>query len=580
MSKLLELVQGNKWEEALDVFSHMVEEGKLDEESCICGASIFEHFGQMEAMYDAICWGLNLNPKNYELYLILGNYYTEKNPDQAYLSYENALYFAQKQGESALEDAETIRAILEDYKNTKQISVRNVSFIILSYNTLEYTKLCIQSIRDTCKKGCYEIVVIDNASSDGSVQWLREQDDIVLQENTENAGFPGGCNQGIRLTDENNDIFLLNSDTLMMNNSLYQLRMGLYECERHGATGAVTNYAANRQEAYKEGKNIEDYYKYAYRNNIPCANPYEIKSMLIMFAMLIRRDVFNLVGELDERFNPGNYEDNDYGVRILEAGFLNILCWNSFIYHYGSKSFGKDASKYTQVIRRNRAAFKDKWGFAPHYYMYARNEIVGLVDADIDDEIRVLEVGCGLGDTLAAIKYKFPKAELHGIELVEKIAELGRRKFDIKCGNIENYEFSPEDKYDYIVLADVLEHLYDPNKILQKMKRQLKENGCILTSIPNVMNARVIYELLHGDFTYKDSGILDRTHIRFFTNNEIARMFENEGYEIESIVGTISPEESTKAYKDFFDTILTLVGEDKRIYFDVYQYVVRARVKG
>lgn len=578
MSKMLNLMQNNKWDEAYEAFSEMVDAGTLDEEACICGASILEHFGEWDGMFEAICWGLRLNPQNYELYLMLGNYYSEKNYDQAYLTYENALYFAQKQGDSAKDDAETISAIIDEYAKTHEISVHNVSFIILSYNTLEYTKLCIQSIRDTCKKGCYEIVVIDNGSADGSVEWLREQDDIVLQENAENVGFPAGCNQGIRLADENNDIFLLNSDTLLMNNSLYLLRMGLYESDRHGATGAVTSYSSNKQEVFKEGKSVSDYYKYAYLNNLPCDNPYEIKSMLVMFAMLIKRDVFSVVGELDEIFSPGNFEDNDYGMRILEAGYLSILCRNSFIYHYGSKSFGKNADTYNHLIDRNRNLFKDKWGFVPKYYMYSRSEIVNLIDADHDDEIKVLEVGCGLGDTLASIKHKFPKAEVHGIELVERIAELGSKKFDIRSGNIEKFEFSPDEKYDYIIFADVLEHLYDPYTLLRNLKSQLNDNGCIISSIPNLMNANVIYELLNGNFTYQDAGILDRTHIRFFTRDEIMHMFENEGYVMDSIKGSIDPTESTEAHKEFFDTILKLVGNDKKVCFDTYQYLIRARV--
>ncbi len=578
MSKMLELIQMDRWDEAYDAFCELLDKEKLDDEACVCGATILEHFGNSEGVYETICFGLGINPRNYELYLMLGNYYSEKNPDQAYLSYENALYFAKKQGESADNDVRTIMAIMDDYVNSHQISVRKVSFILLSYNTLEYTKLCIQSIRDTCCKDSYEIVVVDNASEDGSVQWLRDQEDIVLSENVENVGFPAGCNQGVRLANKDNDIFLLNTDTLMMNNSLYLLRMGLYESSEHGATGAVTNYAGNRQVAYEKGQNIEDYYKYAYKNNVPKASPYELKSMLIMFAVLIRRETFDKVGELDERFSPGNYEDNDYGVRILEAGFKIILCWNCFIYHYGSKSFRKNDREYYELLGRNKAKFKEKWGFAPQYYMFSRKEIVELVDADSDAKIRVLEIGCGLGDTLASIKYKFPNADVHGIELEEKIAKLGRVKLDIRCGNIETTEFSPEDKYDYIIFADVLEHLYDPYSVIRRMKKQLKENGCILTSIPNLMNAGVVYRLLNGDFTYHDAGILDRTHIRFFTKNEILRMFEKEGYTIDDITGVIDHTESTESHKEFFEKILDLVGHENKVLFDVYQFIVRARV--
>lgn len=572
------LVETEKWEEAYELLSEKLDIGELDKDAYVSGAKIFEHFGQMDIMFDTICCGLKMFPRSYELYDVLGDYYSSINPDQAFLSYENALYFAEKEGNVSVEKKDMLKLKIRDYANSHTLSVKNVSFIILSYNNLDYTKLCIQSIRNNCRRG-YEIVVVDNASEDGSVEWLREQTDIVLAENKENVGFPAGCNQGIRMADTNNDIFLLNNDTIMLTNSLYQLRMGLYASKRHGAAGAVTNYAGNNQIAYSEGDVLEDYYKYAYTNNLPGDSPYEQKSMLIMFAMLIKREVYEIVGELDERFTPGNYEDNDYGIRILAAGFQNVLCWNSFIFHYGSRSFHKDVNTYVNLHTINRGKFIDKWGFAPEYYLYARKEIANLIDASDDAAINVLEVGCGLGDTLAFIKHKFSNADVHGIELVEQIASLGRAKFDIKCGNIDSFEFKAGEKYDYIIFADVLEHLIDPCAVISRVKDCLKENGCILTSIPNIMNAHVIYELLHGNFTYQEAGILDRTHLRFFTQKEIYHMFEKEGYEIDQFLWKVDKKESTHLNPEFFERILDLVGEDKKILFDTYQFLVRARIK-
>ena len=106
----------------------------------------------------------------------------------------------------------------------------------------------------------------------------------------------------------------------------------------------------------------------------------------------------------------------------------------------------------------------------------------------------------------------------------------------------------------------------------------MNDKGCIIASIPNLMNAEVIYDLLNGNFTYKDAGILDRTHIRFFTKNEIFRMFVNEGYLVERVRGSIDPNYTTDAHKAFYDKILELVGKDNKVLFDVYQYIVRARV--
>ncbi|EFM39204.1 methyltransferase domain protein [[Eubacterium] yurii subsp. margaretiae ATCC 43715] len=89
-------------------------------------------------------------------------------------------------------------------------------------------------------------------------------------------------------------------------------------------------------------------------------------------------------------------------------------------------------------------------------------------------------------------------------------------------GNIEKYYWSEiNEKFDYIVFADVLEHLYSPDKVLEQCKKVLKEDGLILISIPNVANYSIINQLLKGEFNYTEVGLLDNTHLRFFTKKPL-----------------------------------------------------------
>ena len=134
-------------------------------------------------------------------------------------------------------------------------------------------------------------------------------------------------------------------------------------------------------------------------------------------------------------------------------------------------------------------------------------------------------------------------------------------------------------KYDIILFPDVLEHLRYPESILVSVKNNLKTNGYIISSIPNLMNASIIYGLLHGFFTYQDAGILDNTHLRFFTLNEIYGMFDRAGYEISHVEARVSPKESTDSYKDFFNQLLSINGMAPKEQFDAYQYLVRATPK-
>ncbi len=267
------------------------------------------------------------NPDNY---LKLADHYLDINPDLSYLSLENAFFF-----EKDSPRREQIKGIMQGLRTEVHINVRPVYIIILSFHNLKYTIECIDSIRRNCCSDSYEIIVVDNESDKETISWLKQQNDIKLILNRENKGFPVGCNQGIDVAEHGNDIFLLNNDAVLLPNSLYCLRMALYSDDSIGAVGPMGCNVPNDQQ--EPGiSSYEDSLKWAKSNNVPREDRYERKVWLVGFALLIRHDIQKKVGNLDERFSPGNYEDNDYCYRILEAGFQNILCHNCLVFHYGS----------------------------------------------------------------------------------------------------------------------------------------------------------------------------------------------------------------------------------------------------
>ena len=115
MERIITAIKNESWEEALNLFVEYTQENKLDDSLCVLGASILEHFGDREGLFRLIQNGLKCNGSNYELYLLLGNYYSAENADKAFLSYENALYYARRSGN--IEDISVIESIIENYKN-------------------------------------------------------------------------------------------------------------------------------------------------------------------------------------------------------------------------------------------------------------------------------------------------------------------------------------------------------------------------------------------------------------------------------------------------------------------------------
>lgn len=574
MNRIINLVNNEKWEEARQYIEACISEESYDDTLAVLAAAVYLHFGDTELALLNMTAGLEYNYKNYELYLMLGDYYADSNADWSYLCYENAEYYCRQNGSA--EDLEIITEKKAALLEQQEVTVNPYSFVILSWNTLDLLKQCIKSIRLYCNPDTYELIVVDNASSDGSVEWLRQQKDIILIENAENAGFPSGCNQGVTAAGKNNDIMFLNSDTVMTPNAMFTLRMGLYASEKNGQAGSVTNYAGNNQVIQETFPETEDYIAYAAHNNIPRESAYEYKTFLIGFALLSRRSALNQVGLFDERFNPGNFEDTDLGTRFLMKGYRNVLCWNSFIIHLGGAGMKK--IDYSALLIKNMKKYQEKWGVNPGHFTHIRNEMISHITQELRSPICVLEIGCATGSTLGRIQYLYPNSRVYGIESNKTLAALGAVSFDIICGNIETMEIPyKENLFDYIILGDVLEYLIDPGAVLKRLKPYLKKDGCILAGIPNIMHAKIIYNLLQGHFPHESAGTGDKTPLRFFTKEEIMHLFTDAGYAAEQPKSMQLPGYTTaNCHSDFFDRLLAIDGVADREQFDTYQWFIKA----
>jgi len=214
-----------------------------------------------------------------------------------------------------------------------------------------------------------------------------------------------------------------------------------------------------------------------------------------------------------------------------------------------------------------------------NYYKNIRKDLIPLIPEKANC---ILEVGCGEGMTGKELK-KRVGVFVAGIELNENAAELaGDVLDDVIAGDIEKIEipYNPA-SFDCIIFADVLEHLVDPLSALQKVKKVLKKDGTIIMSIPNVQFYGVVHELIEGNWTYQKEGILDETHLRFFTLKEIEKLVKNAGLYIKGIEETLDPKyenfqnKSPAAIKLGRISITDLTPEEVRRFF-VFQYKIIA----
>ena len=147
---------------------------------------------------------------------------------------------------------------------------------------------------------------------------------------------------------------------------------------------------------------------------------------------------------------------------------------------------------------------------------------------------RVLEFGCASGYMSQVLKERLG-CSVVGVELFAEEAERARRHCErLVIGDVEALDLAgalPGERFDAVIFADVLEHLRQPEAVLRRV-RPLAEGGTVVASIPNIAHASVRLALLGGEFRYGDGGLLDRTHVRFFTRESIEELFESSGYAI------------------------------------------------
>lgn len=168
-----------------------------------------------------------------------------------------------------------------------------------------------------------------------------------------------------------------------------------------------------------------------------------------------------------------------------------------------------------------------------------------------------------------------------GIEFDAATGEKARQYYDVfEVANLETYPFPARCEFDYIVFADVLEHLRDPAAVLRKCIPCLKESGRIIISVPNIANWIIRLSLLFGKFDYMDRGILDRTHLRFFTSRSLQQLMKEVSCKVQEIIPTplpfqlVLPSTESKIFAPFHEAHYAVTRCWRTLF--AYQFVIVA----
>ncbi len=256
----------------------------------------------------------------------------------------------------------------KSYFNIKEKKIV-VSIIVPVFNQKEYTQKFLTSIGETIPLSV-EIIIVDNNSAGETNEFLfsyqQTTENIILIQNKENLGFPKAINQGLKIA-RGEYIVIANNDIVLTENWLLKMISHAEKDETIGIVGPLSNRVSGVQFVKNANYNtIEEMHDFA--NKITVANAgksFEFPRVAFL-CTLIKRKVIETIGGLDERFTPGNYEDDDYCLRAQLAGFKTVIAQDVFIHHYGSKSFKADGeNKYANILEVNKRKFISKWGGTP-----------------------------------------------------------------------------------------------------------------------------------------------------------------------------------------------------------------------
>jgi GT2 family glycosyltransferase/glycosyltransferase involved in cell wall biosynthesis len=374
------------------------------------------------------------------------------------------------------------------------------SLVIVTYGNLELNRICLQSVFTNTEWPQIEVIVVDNASKDGTREYLETSTEryrrlkVIL--NDENRGFAAANNQGLRIA-HGKFLVLLNNDTTVPRGWLSSLIRHLTADKEIGLIGPVTNQIGNEARVEAGYATLTDMLPWSAEYMRSHDNEIFAIPMLAMYCVAMKREVFEKVGLLDERFGVGMFEDDDYSRRVTAEGFTIRCTRDSFVHHAGGASFNKlQSDEYFVLFDRNRALFEEKWGerWQPHEDEVAKASIPRL-----RGQLReILSNTSSSGTVVISLpgdqRRMEDSAEPHAF--VKALSQTGNLVFSDCSGG-------PDDSFSGFKKVSSSLYLYrGPMGVLEQIERpMLLAMACHWGSISRWTDPRIIYKCTLGQIS-------------------------------------------------------------------------------
>lgn len=256
------------------------------------------------------------------------------------------------------------------YETIEQViaeTLEMLSVVVVTYGNRALTEQCIERLLLNTSQPRFELIVVDNASDDGTPEYLRAcaaaDDRVRLVLNPENRGFAAAVNQGLKIT--RGDVLVIMNNDVVVPRAWHVPMLRHLERPDVGLVTATTNNAGNEARVAITYADLDEMEVFAAaRRHARDGSSFDVL-VAVMYCVAMRREVFDTIGPLDERFGIGWFEDDDYSHRARLAGYRVICADDAFVHHHGQAAFATLAPDHHQSLwHENQLRFEEKWGMA------------------------------------------------------------------------------------------------------------------------------------------------------------------------------------------------------------------------
>jgi len=389
-------------------------------------------------------------------------------------------------------------------KPKQTVEVPLVSVILLAFNHVDYTKLCVESLYRYTSHINFELITINNGSTDETEQFFNTLPNQKKINFTHNVGADTSVNEGLKVAEGKYTVFLTN-DLVLTPHWLDNLLKCLESDENIGMVVPACSASSNYQQINLNYSNLDEMIQAAAAYNISNPNKWEQRVRLIIYAFLIRTDLFKNFGGIEEIYSPGGFEDDDLSFRIRRAGYKLIFAKDTFIHHFGSITFNQDYAKLN-LLERNRRIFINKFGVDAWDDCFIDFEMVNLVEYEQNRHKDILVVCASCGGTALQVKNRFRENGFTDVtvwtltENLKYLLDLQTVSDCAVCGRFENVKEIYKDKlFDSIIIEVDLQSINNPEAFLPDITTLLKDEGQLILSVANESFYLNLFNLLNGN---------------------------------------------------------------------------------